>query len=245
MSYYPPRYLFRRYELLKWVSEGDHFLEIGPGRLLLSVEMLRYFRRGTLIDFSPRTMEIYDTLDYSAKSRLTLMIADFMDARIKGSVDAVVACEVLEHIENEKAFLEKVHGHLKSRGRLILSVPARDSLWASDDEMAGHFRRYEKDEITSLLSGHGFRPLAVISYGFPFVNLLREARIMLARHQYAVKSHWSKDERTMDSGSILRGPLIESIGFFVNPATLWPLCFFSSLFNDRDWSDGYLIISEK
>jgi SAM-dependent methyltransferase len=245
MRYYPPRYLFRRYELLRRVTGGDHFLEIGPGRLLLSVELLRHFKRGTLIDFSPRTTEMYEALEDSARSRLTLMIADFMDARIEASVDAVIACEVLEHIENEDAFLDKVHGHLKPGGRMILSVPARKSLWAGDDEMAGHFRRYEKAGIASLLSRHGFRPLEVISYGFPFVNLLREARVMLARRQYAEKSRWSKDERTKDSGSMLRDPLIESVGFFVNPVTLLPLCLFSSLFNDRDWSDGYLIISEK
>jgi len=245
MRYYPPRYLFRRYELLRRVTGGDHFLEIGPGRLLLSVELLRHFKRGTLIDFSPRTTEMYEALEDSARKRLTLIIADFMEARIEASADTVVACEVLEHIENEDAFLEKVHGHLKPGGHLLLSVPARRSLWASDDEMAGHFRRYEKAELASLLSGHGFRPLEVISYGFPFVNLLREARVMLARRQYAEKSRWSKDERTKDSGSMLRGPLIESVGLFVNPVTLWPLCLFSSLFNDRDWSDGYLTISEK
>jgi hypothetical protein len=57
MKYYPPRYLFRRYELLRRVSEGNHFLEIGAGRLLLSVELLRYFRRGTLIDFSEKSID--------------------------------------------------------------------------------------------------------------------------------------------------------------------------------------------
>lgn len=245
MRFYPPRYLFRRYELLRRVTGGDHFLEIGPGRLLLSVELLRHFKRGTLIDFSPRVIDMFEALDESARSRLTLMVADFMDVRLESSVDTVVACEVLEHIENEVAFLEKVHGHLKPGGHLMLSVPARKSLWAEDDEIAGHFRRYEKAEIVSRLSRHGFRLLEVISYGYPFVNLLRKARVMLARSQYAEKIHWSKNDRTKDSGSMLRGTLIESVGLFVNPVTLLPLCLFSSLFNDRDWSDGYLITCRK
>ena len=245
MKYYPPRYLFRRYELLRRLGEGEHFLEIGAGRLLLSVELLRHFKRGTLVDFSPRTAEMYEALEDSARSRLTLMITDFMDARIENSVDAVVACEVLEHIEYEDAFLEKVYGHLKPGGHLILSVPARKDLWARDDEMAGHFRRYEKSEIADLLSRHGLRLLEVISYGFPFVNLFRIARIMLANRQYAEKSQWSKDERTKDSGSMLKGPLIASLGLLVNPVTIYPLCLVSSMFNSQDRSDGYLIISEK
>jgi len=245
MNYYPPRFLFRRYELLKRVKGGEHFLEIGPGRLLLSVDLLRHFRRGTLIDFSPRTTEIYEALEASARNRLTLMVADFMDVRLETSFDVVVACEVLEHIENEEAFLGKIAGLLKIGGRMILSVPARKSLWAVDDEMAGHFRRYEKTEIVQLLSMNGFRPKEVISYGFPFVNLSRTARVMLARWQYAEKSRWSKNQRTKDSGSMLRGPLITSLGFFVNPVTVRPLCLFSSMFNSRDWSDGYLVISEK
>jgi SAM-dependent methyltransferase len=245
MKYYPPRYLFRRYELLKRMREGDHFLEIGAGRLLLSVELLRYFRQGTLIDFSPRTAEVYETLEGSVRNRLTLMLADFIDIRLETSFDIVVACEVLEHVENEAAFLGKIYPLLKLGGYLILSVPARKDLWARDDEVAGHFRRYEKTEIADLLSSHGLKPLEVISYGFPFVNLFRIVRVMLAKRQYAEKSRLSKDERTKDSGSMLRGPLIASLGFLVNPVTIWPLCLVSSLFNSLDRSDGYLIISKK
>ncbi len=246
MTYYPPRYLFRRYELLRKVSPGNHFLEIGAGRLQLSVELLRYYAQGTVVDFSPLAAEAYNQLAGPAKNRLTLMTTDFMDISFTGaSLDAVVACEVLEHVENEAAFLGKIHSLLKPGGLLLLSVPARKDLWSSHDELAGHFRRYEKVEIVDLLSRHRLKPLEVISYGFPFVHLFRIARLLLADRQYAEKSRWSKDQRTKESSAMPEGPLAALFGLIANPLTFRPLCLVASLFNSRDWSDGYLITCEK
>ena len=244
MRYYPPRYLFRRYELLRRVTGGDHFLEVGPGSLMLSVELLRHFRRGTLIDFSPGARESFAALEKPHRDRLSLIVADFMDYSFDASYDAVIACEVLEHIGDESAFLGKIRGLLNPGGRLILSVPARKKLWSDHDEIAGHFRRYERQDIIDLLSRHQFKRIDVIAYGYPFVNALRMARIALAKCQYAAKIGWSRERKTKDSGSMQTGRLARSIGLLINPVTAYPLCRISSLFNGRNRSEGYLVISE-
>ena len=245
MRYYPPRYLFRRYELLKRVKEGNHFLEIGPGNLLLSVDLLRYFRGGTLIDFNQDSRENYGALEKSDRNRLSLIVADFMEYCFEESYDAVIACEVLEHVRNEVAFLDRIRELLNPGGQLILSVPARKKLWSNHDDIVGHLRRYEKKEITNLLSRQNFKRIDIVAYGYPFVNILRMARIGLAKRQYAEKIGWSKERQTKESGSMQKGLLVRSIGLLINPITAHPLCRFSSLFNNRDWSEGYLAIGEK
>jgi SAM-dependent methyltransferase len=245
MRYYPPRYLFRRYELLRRVTGGDHFLEIGPGRLMLSVELLRHFRRGTLIDFSPGSLASFAALGKADRDRLNLLVADFMEYSFEASYDAVIACEVLEHIRDESAFLGKIRGLLNPGGRLILSVPARKKLWSDHDEIAGHLRRYERQEITDLLSRQNFKLIDIVSYGYPFIDTLRMARIIQAKWQYAEKIGWSTERKTKESGSGQTGLLARSIGLLLNPVTVYPLCLISSLFNGRDRSEGYLVISEK
>jgi SAM-dependent methyltransferase len=245
MRYYPPRYLFRRYELLRRVTGGDHFLEIGPGRLMLSVELLRHFRRGTLIDFSPGSLAFFAALGKADRDRLNLIVADFMEYSFEASFDAVIACEVLEHIRDESAFLGKIRGLLNPGGRLILSVPARKTLWSDHDEIAGHYRRYDRQEITDLLSRQDFKLIDIVAYGYPFINTLRMARIIQAKWQYAEKIGWSTERKTKESGSGHTGLLARSIGLLLNPVTVYPLCLISSLFNGRDRSEGYLVISEK
>lgn len=245
MRYYPPRYLFRRCELLRRVTGGDHFLEIGPGRLMLSIELLRHFRRGTLIDFSSGSRAFFSALGKADRDRLNLIVADFMVYSFQASYDAVIACEVLEHIGDESAFLGKIHGLLNPGGQLILSVPARKKLWSDHDEIAGHFRRYEKKEITDLLSRQNFKRIDVVAYGYPFINALRMARIVLAKWQYAEKNAWSRERKTKESGLGPAGLLARSIGLLINPVSAYPLCLISKLFNGTDWSEGYLVISEK
>jgi SAM-dependent methyltransferase len=165
MTYYPHRYLFRRYELLKQTAGGDRFLEIGPGRLLPAVELPGVFRRRTLIDLSEDALPAYDALAPSDRNRLDLVIADFMEHHFEESFDAVIACEVLEHIRDEAAFLDRVRRLLHPGGQLILSVSARRKLWSDHDQIAGHLRRYERHEVADLPSSRAFRNVSVIAYG--------------------------------------------------------------------------------
>jgi hypothetical protein len=47
------------------------------------------------------------------------------------------------------------------------------------DERAGHFRRYEKDDLKNLIEGAGFDVLQIISYGFPLPKLINSLIIFL------------------------------------------------------------------
>ncbi|MFX0203795.1 MAG: class I SAM-dependent methyltransferase [Candidatus Hodarchaeota archaeon] len=248
MKYYPPRFLFRRYEILRRVKRGENFLEIGPGNLYLAVDLLGYFKRGTLVDFNPDIRERYDTLKKPLKERLDIVIANFSSSatQLQSKYDCIVACEVMEHIENDGDFLNKVYNLLNDHGQLVLSVPSRMHFWSKDDEIIGHFRRYEKRHIINILSKQGLRNIDIISYGFPFLNILRLPRILLARLQYSEKAHWSIERQTQQSGMMIQATLlINLLGIFCNPYTVYPLNLLASWFNKYDLSDGYVVTAEK
>jgi len=93
-----------------------------------------------------------------------------------GSVPAVVALDVFEHVEDDRAAFTETFRILQPGGALVLSVPAYRWLWGPHDVALMHFRRYSKKEILEKLSTSGFT-ITSASYAifllFPVVVLLR------------------------------------------------------------------------
>jgi SAM-dependent methyltransferase len=56
--------------------------------------------------------------------------------------DGIVYIDVLEHIENDRAELERAAQHLAPGGSLIVLSPALQFLFSPFDQAVGHFRRY-------------------------------------------------------------------------------------------------------
>ena len=71
--------------------------------------------------------------------------------------DCVVMINVLEHIRDDAAVLRGIYQSLKPGGRLIVFVPALQFLFSNIDRQVGHFRRYERIELNSVLSKAGFK----------------------------------------------------------------------------------------
>jgi SAM-dependent methyltransferase len=81
--------------------------------------------------------------------------------------DAVVAINVLEHIEHDEAELRAWHGLLRDRaGHACLFVPARPEIYAPIDRDFGHFRRYTKPELRRKLTAAGFRVERLCYFNF-------------------------------------------------------------------------------
>jgi cyclopropane fatty-acyl-phospholipid synthase-like methyltransferase len=248
MKYNHPRFLYRRYEVMRRIKKGDHFLEIGPGNLSLALELLTKFNRGTLMDFNTTDVEeIFNKLAIEQKRRLKLIIADFSEYnQFDEKFNCIIFCEVLEHIENDRAFLTKTNNLLVKGGQLILSVPSRQKFWAKDDEIAGHYRRYEKQDLFEKLTQAGYSEVKIASYGFPFINITRLIRITLAKKQYREKSEWDKKKQTQQSAFLIkRNSHIEWIAYLINKYTFYPINVFASLFNNLDLSEGYVATAIK
>lgn len=59
--------------------------------------------------------------------------------------------DVVEHIEDDRAFLQSLHGALTPDGLLVITVPAFSFLWSEHDVSHGHFRRYTRQSLATLL----------------------------------------------------------------------------------------------
>jgi hypothetical protein len=64
--------------------------------------------------------------------------------------------DVVEHIEDDVAFLRALRPLLAAGAPVYLTVPAWQSLWSADDVSAGHFRRYRRRTLTAALNAAGF-----------------------------------------------------------------------------------------
>jgi SAM-dependent methyltransferase len=79
-----------------------------------------------------------------------------LDPDFRRSIDAVLLFDVLEHIEGDIAFLRQLAEAFPNSRALVLTVPARAELWSNYDEHYGHFRRYDRAGLSSVLQQGGF-----------------------------------------------------------------------------------------
>jgi SAM-dependent methyltransferase len=73
-----------------------------------------------------------------------------------GSLDLVIAYDVLEHIPDDAAAAKGVFELLRPGGTFLVAVPADMKLWSAHDVAVDHVRRYERAELLRLLTGAGF-----------------------------------------------------------------------------------------
>lgn len=63
--------------------------------------------------------------------------------------DAIVYIDVLEHLDDDAAELEKANRHLNPGGRLVVLAPAHGWLFSPFDAAIGHRRRYTRKTLTA------------------------------------------------------------------------------------------------
>jgi SAM-dependent methyltransferase len=120
-----------------------------------------------------------------------------------GRFDLVCAFEVLEHMKDDRATLIQWRERVRLGGHLIVSVPAGRHRFGAADEKAGHYRRYDPDDLLTALVAAGFKEATVLAYGFPLGYWLEAGRNAYARCRPGPQS---LEERTAASGRWLQPP---------------------------------------
>ena len=98
------------------------------------------------------------------------------------SFDVVLALDVLEHMEDDLTALQEAIRMVKADGLLIITVPALPFLWGRQDIVSGHWRRYTRKSLASLLQRAGLTQCKISYFNtllFPVVSAIRAVRRLL------------------------------------------------------------------
>jgi len=138
-----------------------------------------------------------------------VICARLEDANLPAGCAASIGLfDVLEHLEDEAAALHLLHSLLQPSGRLFLTVPSYQFLFSSEDEAAGHFRRYTIPRLRRVLAASNFRvefssyvfaplpPLIFLSRTLPTWLGMRHAKthdLPVAEHTPGGPAAWAMD----------------------------------------------------
>lgn len=245
-----PRYLLRRnriHQFLKDLPNG-HLLEIGPGAGALLVEFTKKGFECEALERSPEALKLLK--EFTEKFDTPVPCNEEPSPEWSDKFDVICAFDVLEHIENDSEALTQWSDWLRPGGALLLSVPAHMRSWNYRDVWAGHFRRYEKEDLKELFRKNGYLVEKFECYGVPLANL---AEIVSSSKLKSVVSAREKAKHNLQQrGTDLSGvdrklflkyyPLLESV---LGKLTIWLFMQLQKPFLNSDLGNGYIILGRK
>jgi SAM-dependent methyltransferase len=150
-----------------------HILDVGTstGTNLRMLAALGY-RQVLGLDVSDEAIRFCAEQGFANVRRGDICALPFAD----GSIDLVLATDIIEHVENDGRGLAEIARVLAPGGHALITVPAFQSLWGPQDEVAHHRRRYRRLALRTAIEAAGLHSL----HDFYF-NYLLFAPIWLAR----------------------------------------------------------------
>jgi SAM-dependent methyltransferase len=121
-----------------------------------------------------------------------------------GSYDLVCAFEVLEHLADDAAALQEWLPLVRPGGHLLLSVPADPERFGPMDEQAGHYRRYNAEQLGERLAAAGAVDIMLRHYAWPLGYALEAVRNRLASRHSGEVAQSTAEQRTAGSGRVLQ-----------------------------------------
>jgi SAM-dependent methyltransferase len=89
-------------------------------------------------------------LAHTELSRCQIVVGTLERIEPNRQFDAILYIDVLEHIAEDRAELERASGILRPGGRIVVLAPAHQWLYTPFDRAIGHVRRYNKKALSAL-----------------------------------------------------------------------------------------------
>lgn len=246
-----PRYLLRRDRILRMLQSlpAGQLLEVGCGVGALIEDLTRAGHSCQAIETSAEALRLANIVH---RSNPNVRIHTGPSADWRESFDYVLSFEVLEHIEDDRAALAQWAEWLKGGGYLLISVPAHHRRWNATDVWAGHFRRYERDELEQLLRLTGLTPIAIECYGFPLANAIEPIRSRMHHRALRHERHGSNNPQdhashTRRSGTQrgLESRLYPLQSSFIGIVLMRLSFALQSIFVRTELGTGYIALAQK
>lgn len=190
------RRLFSRLIAKFGLASDARILDIGTstGTNLRMLRDLGYVRSEGL-DASEDAVRWCAAKGYGKVTRGDVCAMPFPD----GEFDLVLATDIIEHVDDDAAALREIRRVLKPDGRVLITVPAFQSLWGVQDEIGQHKRRYRARQVQQRAKAAG---LAVFKKFY--FNYLLFLPILLVRTVIRASRVQVRNENEMNSPVINR-----------------------------------------
>ena len=181
-----------------------YFCEIGSGEGLLSRLMLNSGMQGIGYDLNPAACDYNANLnkDYIDAGQYQVVHGNFFDQQHTQKYDIILSCMVIEHLAPEQvhSYFDTCRQHLSDSGRIIVYVPASMTYWGIEDEIAGHYKRYEFADFEGIAQQHQLAISDLSGLTYPLSNWLFALSNRLIKKQEGHKLALSMQEQTVESG---------------------------------------------
>lgn len=176
---YGPRYAARTYLIRRLVKRvrPRWTLDIGCGSGSVTRQLANLSEHVHAVDISEKAIDVSrDNLKDCPN--VTFEVVDLFACppeerrHLEGRFDLVVLPEILEHLGDDRGALRMVGELLLPGGCVVATVPADPRQWGIDDDLAGHKRRYTKEELHVKFEEVGFEIKSLVNWGFPFTRAL-------------------------------------------------------------------------
>lgn len=149
-------------------------LDLGCGDVFVAQQLAYQYPKATFhcvdIAFTP---EIITTISEPVKNLPISLYSSTQELNnsISHKVDVVLLLDVIEHIEDEITFLKELNrsGLIDSNTKIIITVPAYQTLFSNHDVYLKHYRRYNIALLNNHLQQAGFKSQQT---GYFFISLL-------------------------------------------------------------------------
>lgn len=136
---------------------GPHVVEVGAGIGTFSAFLLEARPQSTFTLVEPADNNfIRLAARFQSDPRVKPVHGYLEQLELDKAADAVVAINVMEHVEHDVEFLRAAHRTLSRTGTLLLYVPSHPAIFGTLDEAFEHYRRYTRASLDARLEAAGF-----------------------------------------------------------------------------------------
>ena len=205
----PGNILINKY-LLERAQNWEHarrFIELGAGRGQLSSLLLEKGLDGIAYDLNEGACRenIASNTDFINDGRFEVRNSSFLDGSLpEDSADIVITSMMLEHLTEDAvaATTEAAASALRTGGRFVVIVPAGPQYWGVEDDVAGHLRRYTREDLGEICAGTNLRLTHMAGLTFPVSNvLLPLSNLIVTKVESRRVADQSVQQRTIRSGN--------------------------------------------
>jgi len=106
----------------------------------------------TALEPDPELARVYrETTAQSFRFAVEVAVGSVADLDPSRQFDALLYIDVLEHIADDRAELERAVRHLRAGGAMVVLAPAHQFLFSEFDAGLGHYRRYSRATLQSVV----------------------------------------------------------------------------------------------